>query len=99
MKLRSNKKARTKKNRNRSEHGGSKNWPKYLMTVGAMGALLASGPGAAFAEAPKVARLAPRVLEAIYGGVQAQQTQRFDIPPGPLETVLAAFQKTTDLQV
>jgi catecholate siderophore receptor len=38
-------------------------------------------------------------LEAIYGGAQAQQTQRFDIPPGPLETVLATFQKQTDLQV
>ena len=39
------------------------------------------------------------MLEAIYGGVQAQQSQRFDIPPGALETVLATFQKQTDLQV
>jgi catecholate siderophore receptor len=72
------------------------------MTVGAMGALLTVGPGAALAEAPQAARLAPRVLEAIYGyggGAQAQQTQRFNIPPGPLETVLATFQKLTDLQV
>jgi catecholate siderophore receptor len=68
------------------------------MTVGAMGALLTSAPGAAFAESPKAARLAPRVLEAIYGAVQSQQSQRFDIPPGPLETVLATFQKLTDLQ-
>src|SRR5262249_60674198 len=28
-----------------------------------------------------------------------QQSERFDIPPGPLETVLAAFQKLADLQV
>jgi len=68
------------------------------MTVGAMGALLTSAPSAAFAESPKAARLAPRVLEAIYGAVQSQQSQRFDIPPGPLETVLATFQKLTDLQ-
>jgi hypothetical protein len=68
------------------------------MTVGAMGALLTSAPGAALAESPKAARLAPRVLEAIYGAVQSQQSQRFDIPPGPLETVLATFQKLTDLQ-
>jgi catecholate siderophore receptor len=68
------------------------------MTVGAMGALLTSAPSAAFAESPKAARLAPRVLEAIYGAVQSQQSQRFDIPAGPLETVLATFQKLTDLQ-
>jgi catecholate siderophore receptor len=68
------------------------------MTVGAMGALLTSAPGPALAESPRAARLAPRVLEAIYGAVQSQQSQRFDIPPGPLETVLATFQKLTDLQ-
>src|SRR5262245_16433353 len=98
MRLRSKKNAKSKKNRNRFGQSDS-NWPKYLMTVGAMGALLTSTPGAAFAEAPQAARLAPRVLEAIYGGVQAQQTQRFDIPPGPLETALATFQKLTELQV
>jgi catecholate siderophore receptor len=37
-------------------------------------------------------------LEAIYGAAQDQQTQRFDIPPGPLETVLGVFQKQTDVQ-
>jgi catecholate siderophore receptor len=68
------------------------------MTVGAMGALLTSAPSATLAESPKAARLAPRVLEAIYGAVQSQQNQRFDIPPGPLETALATFQKLTDLQ-
>src|SRR5499426_1342027 len=63
-----------------------------------MGALLTSAPSAALAESPKASRLAPRVLEAIYGAVKSQQSQRFDIPPGPLETVLATFQKLTDLQ-
>src|SRR5215813_2736015 len=100
MRLRSKKNVKKshKRNRNRFGQGGSKNWPRYLMTVGAMGALLTSAPSAALAESPKAARLAPRVLEAIYGAVQSQQSQRFDIPPGPLETVLATFQKLTDLQ-
>src|SRR5262245_61323224 len=100
MRLRSKKnvKKSRKRNRNGFGQGGSKNWPRYLMTVGAMGALLTSAPSATFAESPKAARLAPRVLEAIYGAVQSQQMQRFDIPPGPLETVLATFQKLTDLQ-
>jgi catecholate siderophore receptor len=97
MKLETKKNIRKnrKKNRNKASRGGS----KYLITIGAMGALLTCSPVSAIAESPKVARLAPRVLEAIYGGAQAQQSQRFDIPPGPLETVLAAFQKLADLQV
>src|SRR5262245_28903967 len=99
MKLKSKKNPKSNKNRNGFGQGAAKNWPKYLVTVGAMGALLTTGQGAAFAEGPQTARIAPRVLEAIYGGAQAQQTQRFDIPPGPLETVLATFQKQTELQV
>jgi hypothetical protein len=69
------------------------------VTLCAMGALLTFAQGAASAEAPQAARLAPRVLKAIYGAFENQQTRRFDIPPGPLETVLATFQKLTDLQV
>jgi catecholate siderophore receptor len=84
-----------KKNRNQASRGASKYW----MTFGAMGALLTCAPVSAIAESPKAAKFAPRVMEAIYGAVQAQQNQRFDIPPGPLETVLAAFQKLADLQV
>ncbi|HEY6399762.1 MAG TPA: TonB-dependent receptor plug domain-containing protein, partial [Blastocatellia bacterium] len=106
MKVKSKKNTHKKRNRNRFRQGESKNWPKYLMTVGAMGALLTVAPGAAFAaapqEAPQEARIATSVLAAIYGDdgeAQAQRTQRFDIPPGPLETVLATFQKLTELQV
>jgi catecholate siderophore receptor len=97
MKPRSQKNAKKNRKKNRNRFGQST--PRYLMTVGAMGALLTCAPVSALAESPKVARLAPRVLEAIYGGAQAQQSQRFDIPSGPLETVLASFQKLTDLQV
>jgi len=97
MKLETKKNSRKnrKKNRNKASRGASKYW----MTFGAMGALLTCAPVSAIAESPKAAKLAPRVMEAIYGAVQAQQSQRFDIPPGPLETVLAAFQKMADLQV
>ncbi len=100
MKLRSKKsvKKNRKKHRNRSGQGGPKNWPKYFMAMGTMGALLTCAPVSSFAESPGATTAAPRVLEAIYGTVQSQQTQRFDIPPGPLETVLATFQKLTDLQ-
>jgi len=97
MRLTSKKNAKKSRKKNRNRSGQST--PKYLITVGAMGALLTCAPLSALAESPKAARLAPRVLEAIYGGVQSQQSQRFDIPPGPLETVLATFQKLTDLQV
>jgi catecholate siderophore receptor len=68
------------------------------MAMGAMGALLTYAPISASAEAPRAARLGPTVLEAVYGAAQTQQTQRFDIPPGPLEMVLVTFQKLTDLQ-
>src|SRR5262244_4037782 len=100
MKLRSKKNAKKtqKKNRKGSGQGGPKNWPKYFMAMGTMGALLTCAPVSCFAESPGGATIAPRVFEAIYGTVQSQQTQRFDIPPGPLETVLASFQKLTDLQ-
>ena len=80
MRLRSKKNAKKNRKKNRNRFGQST--PKYLMTVGAMGALLTCAPVSALAESPKAARLAPRVLEAIYGAGQAQQSQRFDIPPG-----------------
>src|SRR5262245_47752566 len=92
-----NAKKNRKKNRNRFVQS-TISGPKCLMAVGAMGALLTCAPVSALAESPRAARLAPRVLEAIYGAIQTQQTQRFDIPPGPLETVLVAFQKLTGLQ-
>ncbi|HKQ89071.1 MAG TPA: TonB-dependent siderophore receptor [Blastocatellia bacterium] len=97
MRLKFMKNAKKNRKKNRNRFGQST--PKYLMTVGAMGALLTCAPVSAIAEAPTAARLAPRVLEAIYGGAQAQQSQRFDMSPGALETVLATFQKQTDLQV
>src|SRR5215510_8463981 len=97
MKLETKKNSRKnrKKNRNKASRGASKYW----MTFGAMGALLICSPASAIAESPKAAKFAPRVMEAIYGAVRAQQSQRFDIPPGSLETVLAAFQKLAELQV
>ncbi|HEV2667314.1 MAG TPA: hypothetical protein VG324_20530, partial [Blastocatellia bacterium] len=77
MKLRSKKKAKKNRKKNRTRFGqvDSKHWPKYLMTVAAMGALLTCAPVSALAESQRAAMPAPRVLEAIYGAVQAQQTQ------------------------
>ncbi|MGH9752940.1 MAG: TonB-dependent siderophore receptor [Blastocatellia bacterium] len=95
MKFRSKKHSKKNHKKNRNKAGQAKYW----MAMGAMGALLTYAPVSAYAEAPGATRLAPRVLEAIYGGAQTQQTQRFDIPPGALETVLTTFQKLTDLQV
>lgn len=94
-------KFKSKKNskKNRKKNANKIGQAKYWMAMGAMGALLTYAPVSAFAASSGAARLAPTVLEAIYGGTQTQQTQQFNIPPGPLETVLATFQKLTDLQV
>jgi catecholate siderophore receptor len=69
------------------------------MAMGAMGALLTYAPINGKAAAHRSGMITPVGLCAIYGAVQAQQTLRFDISPGPLETALATFQELTDLQV
>ena len=97
MKLRSKKSE--KKNRKKDRNRSGQSAPKYWMAMGTMGALLTCAPISTFAQSSEAAIIAPRVLEAIYGTDQTQQTQRFDIPPGALETVLATFQKLTDLKV
>ena len=97
MKLENRKNSR--KNRKNGRNKARRNGPKYWMAMGTMGALLTCAPVSAFAESSGVPAISPRVLEAIYGSVQTNETRRFDIPPGPLETVLTAFQKLADLQV
>jgi catecholate siderophore receptor len=68
--------------------------------MGAMGALTACGAfnsntaGTAYAQSPRAS------FPAIYFRSQAQAaTYRFDIPPGPLDTVLSAFQQVTGWRV
>jgi len=83
-----------KKNRNKARRSGSKYW----MTLSAMGAALTFvGPPVAASHGSAI--IGPSALGAVYTTIQSQQTQRFEIPPGALDTVLAAFQKLTDLQV
>jgi len=99
MKLRSKKNA--KKNRKRSGNRSGQCSPKYWMTIGTMGALLTYAPVAARPAMRAGAMGVRGVWEAIYtqDPAEASQTQRFDIPPGPLETVLTSFQSLTGLQV
>lgn len=84
-----------KKNRNKARRSG----PGYWMAMGAMSGLLTCAPAVGKAASSGHPIIAPGAMEAIYVAVQAQQTQLFDIPPGPLETVLATFQKLTEVQV
>jgi hypothetical protein len=74
--------------------------PKFWMSVGAMGALAACAAfsddpsGLAHAQSPR------RSFPAIYFRGQAQaRTYRFDIPPGPLDAALGAFQRVTGWRV
>jgi len=97
MKLETKKNIRRNRKKNRNK--GSQRGPRYWMAMGTMGALLTCAPMTNKAAPFGSAMISPSALEAVYGAVQAHQTQRFDIPPGPLETVLATFQKLTDLQV
>lgn len=88
---------KTKKNSKKNHKKfGRRAWQhsaRQWMATGTLSALLAVSGQAA------PALPSPSVWEAVYTNGEAnghtQQTQRFDIPPGPLETVLQAFQKFT----
>lgn len=98
MKQRSGKKA-NKRNRKRVRNKSWRQGAKHWMAAGTVGALVAcsivSGQAATLANAP----IPPSIWDAIYATAQGPQTQRFDIPPGALETVLTTFQNLTGLQV
>ncbi len=92
MKIRSKKGGKSRNKKNISRRSG----PKFWMTMGAMGALTACSAfnlkpdGVAYARSPRSS------FAAIYFQNQAQAaTHRFDIPPGPLDTVLSTFQSVT----
>ena len=89
-------KQNTKKNRKRRGQASWQQSARQWMATGTMSALLAVSSQAA----PLTAGvLPPSIWDAIYTITQAQQTQRFDIPPGLLETVLTAFQNLTSVRV
>jgi len=93
LKAQKNGKKRRKKSRGRVARRG----PGYWMAVGTVGALLACAPG----EGQTAAIAAVRGASAGTAAVSAQgaQASRFDIPPGPLETVLIAFQNLSRWRV
>lgn len=85
---------KTGKKKNRSRQRG----PKYWTAVSTMGALAAFAGFGCKAAPPAYGRAASDRLAAIYLQHQAA-ARRFDIPPGPLNTVLDAYRNVTGLQV
>lgn len=85
-----------KKNRKkRDQHSWQQSARKWI-TAGTMSALLAVGSQAA---PLTTGTLPPSIWDAIYTFTQAQQPQRFEIPAGTLEAVLAVFQNQSGVRV
>ena len=83
-----------KKKQNRSKRRGPKHW---IVAVGTMGILVAYTVGNSRAVSLGYAR---RTVETTHSQLQEQsQVHRFNIPHGPLETVLNAFESVTGLSV
>ncbi|HJQ71699.1 MAG TPA: TonB-dependent siderophore receptor [Blastocatellia bacterium] len=95
MKLRARKNKKKKNKKLVSRRSG----PKFWMTVGAVSAMTACGAlschpaGLAYARSPRSS------FPAIYFRSQAQATFRLDIPPGPLDAAIDAFQQVTKWKV
>jgi len=92
-------KARSKKNRKKSEKretGAARRGPKYWVTMGAMGTLVAYGAFGGKVITPAHAQVYPGSMSALR---QQAQAVRFDIPPGPLESVLKTFRQVSGWQV
>jgi catecholate siderophore receptor len=92
---------KAKKNKQKNVGKSRQQSTKYWMAMGTMSALLACAPDYADAATPTREMIAPTVLDAIYrqDRAQARTTQRFDIPPGSLDSVLNAFQNLTKWRV
>jgi catecholate siderophore receptor len=96
---------RTKSEKNRKKSRNKKkssrqHEPKYWLTITAMGTLVAYGAfgsktiGSVYAQSPKSTSTAIHLQNR-----SKIHTHRFDIPPGPLDTVLNAFQNVTGWRV
>src|SRR5688572_10176215 len=98
MKLKSRKNA--KKNRVRNQANTEKRGPRYWLAMGTMGALVAYSAVGSKTVVPAYAMENLGAFKGRYVMAQAQApVYRFDIPPGPLDTVFNAFQSVTDLRV
>ena len=92
------------KPKRRLKEGGTRKWrrgPKYWMALGAMSALMTYAPANSrwlkFASAQEALGVSTGIYSQTQG--QAATVRRFDIPPGPLDTVLGTFQKVTGLRI
>ncbi len=88
-----------KKNRNKHKKNSWRQSTKHWMAAGTLSALMACSALDAKAIALDLSTTAPTGWDAVYAMVQPQQLQRFDIPPGSLETVLTVFQNLTEIKV
>ncbi len=94
--MRSDARKNNAKKRRKTRRHGPKHW---VITVSAMGMLVAYSAGSSRAVTLRYVRgTDPSIGSAFLQG-QAQQTQRFDIPPGTLGEVLTAFEKISGLRV
>ena len=87
------------KHRNKHKKSSWRQSTKHWMTAGTLGALVTCSAFDVKAAISTIPTKSPTGWEAVYATIQTQQPQRFDIPPGPLETVLMAFQNITEIKV
>ena len=98
MKIKSKKSA--KKNRITNRANAEKRGPRYWLAMGTMGALMAYSAVGGKTVVPAYAMENIGGVKGSYVTAQAQApVHRFDIPPGPLDDVLNAFQSVTGLRV
>jgi catecholate siderophore receptor len=94
--MRSEAKKGSAKKRRKARRHGAKHW---VITVSAVGMLVAYSAGSSRAVTLQYLRSGVPGIGSAFLEVQSQQTQRFDIPPGILGEVLAAFERVTGLKV
>lgn len=97
--MESSSKKKAKKNRKKQEKNSWQQSTKHWMKAGTLSTLMACSalqPGATALSAPAKP---PTGWDAVYTIIQTQQTQRFDIPPGTLESVMTVFQALTEIKV
>jgi catecholate siderophore receptor len=98
MKIRTKK--NTKKNRKKALANQEKRGPRYWLAMGTMGALMAYSAVGSQTVIPAYAMGNIGNVKGSYVMARAQApVHQFDIPPGPLDTVLNAFQSITGLRV
>lgn len=72
---------------------------RYWLTVGTVAAYATFGSDAVFKVYAQQGRPAPAPAANASGQTQSLTVRRYDIPPGALDTVLAAYQKTAQFNV